>query len=165
MRALVGLLIVSLAGGALAQTEYSPGEQVDRFNGQGPLAVFPDQMQTEDLMPAAARQMHDLWTVDLRCRVGPRGSLVGCSADWESKPDVGLCRAAMAAADRARLKEHFADGDSLEGLYASVTMVFDTQRIYPHINLLSKTAIGPVPHPVETESRGRPGDCEAMPRW
>ncbi|HTH46502.1 MAG TPA: hypothetical protein VMB21_03225 [Candidatus Limnocylindria bacterium] len=154
------LLALSLAGAGYAQTEYSAGDQPNRFGGQSPLAVFAEQMRTEELMPPAALQQHELWTVDLRCRVGPGGTLFGCLADWESKPDVGLCRAALAAADRTRLKDHFADGQSLEGLYASVTMVFDTERIYPHLQVLSKTDPGPLGHPLELEPHGPPKDCE-----
>ena len=163
-RAIALVVLWGVAAAANAQAPSHEEDLIRRFEPASPLATFAEQMRTEELVPPAVLQTHQMQSADLRCRVGANGTLVGCRVDWESAPHLGLCQAAIAAAARTRLKDHFPNGDPLEGLYAFVIMVFDVggdppHRIYPQPLRLARRPFGPVPHPLDAEAREPPSDC------
>lgn len=156
--------LVVLPSGAADAHIRDPSDLTSRFGEESPYAVSPSQVPSEDLVPAAAVETHEMQTADLRCDVGAGGTLVGCRVDWESTPGIGLCPAALAVADRMRLKDHFPDGAPLESLHALVRVDFDTggrppYRLFAYLERLSATPFGPVPHPLATSHKPLSADC------
>ena len=161
------LVLLSPAATSSAQSPTSGEDLTKHFGGDSPWAVSADQTRTEDLIPLRVLQMHKMQTVDLRCRIGAAGLLVGCQVDAESTPNLGLCQGALAAAARARLKDHFPNGDILEGLYAVVVMVFDAggdppHRIYPRLAMLARGPLEPARHPLAPGAESPPSDCAKL---
>lgn len=149
------LAVLSLSLGLSATAARAQPEDLrDRFGRESPFATDPTLLKNSGLIPRAVLRTREMQSADLRCRVGPAGTLVECRVDWESVVGIGLCQAALAAVPSVRLKARFPDGGQTEGLYASLQMIFDVggkppYAIIPAAVHLSETPVRASPHPFD----------------
>lgn len=164
---LVSLAAAALAGCGSAAATPESGNLRDKFGRQTPYALPPTEMNTEQLVPPGVLATHSMQTSEVRCRIGPRGTLTECQVTFESIASVGMCEATLKAASLVRLKPRFPDGEPLEGLYAALVFVFDVggsappYRILPGPIELSREPIGAYRRPFAQSSSNVREGCDA----
>lgn len=143
------LTVSACAGPPPISSEFDPTLP---FGPESPWIARPSLEDARRIIPPSVLATHELQTVHLRCEIAPSGRLVDCEVDQESRPGLGLGKAALEAVALSSLKPTLINGEPSAGRFVNVSMIFDVggsvdrtdHRIYPFLIALSDSRPSPV---------------------